>query len=103
MNASLQTSNTTLDNEAERTTESMQYVPTGTPKVATAAPKKKAWVKTESRKGQLEKRRNLGVFSVFYLKQMLSKLRFPTIWDFPNIKNLSLDPTMVGRLIRHWV
>ena len=55
INAGLQTSNATSDNEGESTTESAQSVSTGTPKVATAAPKKKAWVKTESRKRQLER------------------------------------------------
>ena len=50
INASLQKLNQTSDNEAESTTESTQSVPTGTPKEATAAPSKKACVKTESRK-----------------------------------------------------
>ena len=55
INTSLQTSNTTSDNETESTTESTQSVSTGKPKVVTAATKRKAWVKTESRKRQLER------------------------------------------------
>ena len=51
----MQTSNATSDNEGESITGSAQSISTGTFKVATAAPKKKAWVKTESRKMQLER------------------------------------------------
>jgi len=55
INTSLQTSHTTSDNEAESTTESTQFVSAGKPKVATAAPRKKAWMKTGCRKQQLER------------------------------------------------
>ena len=53
MYQSLQISNTTSDNEAESTTKSAPSASTGRPKVATAAQKKKDWVKTESRKRRL--------------------------------------------------
>jgi len=55
INTGLQTSYTTSDNEAESTTESKQSVSTGKPTVATATPRKRAWVKTESRRKQLER------------------------------------------------
>ena len=48
INTSFQTSNATSDNEGESTTESAQSV-------STVAPKKMAWVKTESGKRQLER------------------------------------------------